>query len=358
MNFKNPKITVLMPVYNGEKYLREAVESILNQTFTDFEFLIINDGSNDKSVEIIESYKDKRILLAHNEANLGLIATLNKGLDLAQGEYIARMDCDDISLPKRLEKQLKFMDNHQEVGVCGAWIEMFDEKGSLDINKYSTDHDLIKCKLFFLCTIAHPSVMLRKSFFQKHKLYYSDNYKHAEDFELWQRCGFYFQLRNIPEVLVKYRINSFGICKKHIEQQRNTLKLIDNKNLNLMGIETNEEILEFHQIICPLRPPPIPTDKEFVIKADKWLQKIQNANIQTKLYPGKVFSKVLGERWFAVCNKNAEKFGFWIWKIFWQSPLSKSAKLSVKAKIKFALKCLKSKFFTNPSFFKKNPKVF
>src|SRR5215472_9201923 len=99
-----------MPVYNGEKHLREAIDSILSQTFRDFEFLIINDGSTDGSVEIIASYRDPRILLVHNEKNLGLIATLNRGMDLARGEYITRMDCDDISLPRRLEKQVAFME--------------------------------------------------------------------------------------------------------------------------------------------------------------------------------------------------------------------------------------------------------
>ena len=118
-----------MPVYNGERYLREAIDSILNQTFKDFEFLIINDGSTDLSVEIIESYADKRISLAHNGQNLGLITTLNRGFDLACGEYIARMDCDDISLPDRLEKQVVFMDNHPEIGICGSWVSAIsDEK--------------------------------------------------------------------------------------------------------------------------------------------------------------------------------------------------------------------------------------
>ena len=100
----NPKVSVIMPVYNGEKYLRAAIDSILGQTFTDFELLVINDGSEDKTVSIVESYQDKRIRLIHNEGNLRIVATLNIGLDLARGEYVARMDCDDISMPTRFEK--------------------------------------------------------------------------------------------------------------------------------------------------------------------------------------------------------------------------------------------------------------
>ena len=121
----NPKVTVLMPVYNGEKYLKEAITSILLQTFDDFEFLIINDGSSDASVDIIQSFRDPRIRLVHNDTNIGLIATLNKGLKLAHGKYVARMDQDDISLPRRLEKQTYFMDNNPDVGVCGTWIKLF-----------------------------------------------------------------------------------------------------------------------------------------------------------------------------------------------------------------------------------------
>ena len=118
-----PKITVLMPVYNGEKYLRESVDSILNQTFTDFELLIINDGSTDSSMEILNSYSDSRIRIVTNEVNLRLIKTLNKGIDLATGEYIARMDCDDIADPKRLEIQLQYMEKHPDVAVCGTGVK-------------------------------------------------------------------------------------------------------------------------------------------------------------------------------------------------------------------------------------------
>jgi len=114
-----PKVTVLMPVYNAEKYLKEAIGSILGQSFSDFEFLIINDGSTDSSVKIIKSYDDPRIRFIANEKNLGVIPTLNKGFALAQGEFIARMDADDISLPKRLELQADFMDKHPEAGAIG-----------------------------------------------------------------------------------------------------------------------------------------------------------------------------------------------------------------------------------------------
>ncbi|HAS7841575.1 TPA: glycosyltransferase family 2 protein, partial [Vibrio cholerae] len=124
----SPKISVVMSVYNGEKYLGEAIDSILKQTFSDFEFIIINDGSTDKTLEIIKSYmkKDDRIVLVSRE-NKGLIVSLNEGLDLAKGQYIARMDADDISIKSRFEKQIEFLDSNPDIGVCGTWVEVFGE---------------------------------------------------------------------------------------------------------------------------------------------------------------------------------------------------------------------------------------
>ena len=126
-----PEITVLMPVYNGEKYLRPAIESILNQTFSDFEFLIINDGSTDNSESIILSYKDERIRYVKNENNLKLIKTLNKGIDLARGKYIARMDADDISLPTRLEREIEYMESHPECGLVSVFPYVMSESGKI-----------------------------------------------------------------------------------------------------------------------------------------------------------------------------------------------------------------------------------
>ena len=120
-------VTVLMPVYNGEMYLREAIDSILHQTFTDFEFLIINDGSTDNSETIILSYDDSRIRYEKNDSNLKLIATLNKGIELAKGKYIVRMDADDISIPDRIEKQVAFLEKNPDVGICGSWFTAFGQ---------------------------------------------------------------------------------------------------------------------------------------------------------------------------------------------------------------------------------------
>lgn len=231
-----PMVTVLMSVYNGEKFLREAIDSILNQTFTDFEFLIINDGSTDKSVEIIESYEDSRIRLINNEKNLKLIASLNKGISLARGKYIARMDCDDISMPNRLEKEVNFLENSLDYGLVGTYYTVIDGEGRDQYNvSYPSSNELIKLFLSLNCPLAHGSIMGRTELF-KQNLYGSEESYAVEDYELWTRMSKVTKIHNIPEYLFKYRVygESFSDSKTQLMYNQ-TLEIskklyINNKN--------------------------------------------------------------------------------------------------------------------------------
>lgn len=202
-----PKVSVLMPVYNTkEEYLREAIESILNQTFTDFEFIIINDGSTNNSEEVILSYNDKRIKY-YRQKNQGIANSLNNGLDVACGEYIARMDSDDISLPTRLEKEVNILDYNSNINIVGAFYEIFPKKNIIitpEVPKYT---DLIKS-----CCIGHPTVMFRQKDFEKYNLRYNPEYK-CEDYELWSRAIRYLSFYNIQEVLLKYRWHEDNLSK-------------------------------------------------------------------------------------------------------------------------------------------------
>ena len=162
-----PRISIVMSVYNGEKYLREAVNSILNQTFKDFEFIIINDGSTDGTREILESYNDPRIILIH-KGNMGLTQSLNKGIALAKGKYIARQDADDISLPERLEKQIEFLERNEKVALLGTAIEIIDEIGNyLQTIKPPTDDSSIRKGIKQNNYFCHGSVIFkRQGFFE------------------------------------------------------------------------------------------------------------------------------------------------------------------------------------------------
>jgi len=208
-----------MSVYNGEKYLRQAIDSILTQTFLDFEFLIINDGSTDKSLEIIESYNDARIRLIDNGKNIGLIASLNKGIAAARGKYIARMDADDISLPSRLEEQYNFLEANTDIALCGSWAEIIDERGDV-CGQYTyppLDNRAIKKLLFWHNPFIHPTVMIRRDVFCEISPYRA-SFKYIEDYELWSRVLSKFAGANIDKFLIKYRRHSGSITR-----QRNLL---------------------------------------------------------------------------------------------------------------------------------------
>lgn len=331
----NPKVTVLMPVYNGEKYVAEAIESILKQTFTDFEFLIINDGSTDSSEEIIKSYNDARIRLVNNEINLKLIATLNKGLELAQGEYIARMDCDDISLPERLAKQVEFMDKHPEVGVCGAWVETIGLKSG-DIWRYPSESQEIAARLFFRNAFAHPTVMLRSSLFRQHSLYYNPEYLHVEDFALWQQCRPLFSLANIPHVLLKYRIVPTSITRVYwADMQRSLGKILAN-NLRELKVEDTDHNIALCQKISSLE---VNADQNSLSEVEKFLFLVMKQNASFNIYSEPYFAQTVAYFWFLTCN-TAAPLGMEAWKVFWKSSLSKAGELSWLERCKFFVKCL------------------
>ena len=221
-----PSITVLMPVYNAEKHLSEAIESILNQTYKDFEFLIINDGSSDQSESIINRYNDKRIRYIKNNTNLKIAETLNKGISLAKGKYIARMDADDISLPERLMHQVDFLDSNPDVGVCGTW---FRTTGiSNRTVRTPVDDPNIKSFLFFNSPFCHPSVMIRKEILLLNNITYED-ILYAEDYLLWIKLSRCTKMANIPEVLFIYREHDRNISlinKERQEHNANNIRCI------------------------------------------------------------------------------------------------------------------------------------
>jgi len=219
-NIIMPKISVVMSVYNGEKYLTQAIESILGQTYTDFEFIIINDGSTDKGLDIINEYRqrDERIVVISRE-NKGLVYSLNEGVNKARGEYIARMDPDDISIPVRFEKQLKYIQD-EGLDVCGTWAEGIDSCGIKIRNvDYPPNSDKIKSFTLFHNPIIHSSVIFRKDIFEKVGGY-KKFFRYIEDYELWTRVVFKYKAGNIPERLLQYRFHQDQITQKNNFEMR------------------------------------------------------------------------------------------------------------------------------------------
>jgi len=209
-----PKVTVLMPVYNAEPYLREAIDSILSQTFTDFEFLIIDDGSSDSSRSIVDSYDDARIIIVSNAGNEGLVSCLNKGIEIAAGTYIAIMNADDVSLPDRLERQVSCLDENKNVSMVAAKAVLIDEAGSetgyWQPDQLATQNEQIRDMLPRTNCIVHPSVMIRRSVARTYRY---DGRQHAtEDYDLWLRLAADdHSIEKIDGILVKYRVHKESI---------------------------------------------------------------------------------------------------------------------------------------------------
>lgn len=218
-----PKISVIMPIYNTPANpLKESIDSILNQTFQDFELLLIDDGSQEYVHDIIKSYTDKRIVYIKNEKNSGLIYTLNRGLDIAQGDYIARMDSDDISLPERFAKQVAYLDEHPECGVLGTWVEVFPQTAIWKPYAHFTYFDLLKWNPF----IIHPTVMIRSNVIRQHNIRYDGRFEVAEDYDFWRQLLHVCEIHNLQEVLFKYRMDGNNISIKRREQQKQSFQQI------------------------------------------------------------------------------------------------------------------------------------
>lgn len=221
-----PLITVLMPCYNAAPYLAEALESIINQTYQNLEILCINDGSTDDTGKILEEYatKDTRIQIIHNDTNLKLIKSLNKGIDLAKGDFIARMDADDISAPERIEKELDFMMQNTEVDVVGCTCYVINETGSILSKKRLRQHNSnsIFFASFFYVPIGHPELLIRTKVLKENHFLEEEHAVHTEDYELWTRLlRLDHKLKNIDLPLHYFRINPNSVSRKFTTIQDN-----------------------------------------------------------------------------------------------------------------------------------------
>ena len=228
-----PKVSVLMAVRNAERYLHEAVHSILEQTLSDFEFLVIDDCSTDRTSLMLNecARKDPRILLSRNREHIGLTKSLNRGLAVASGEYIARQDADDISLPQRLLREATFLDEHPNVGVVGSSNEYIDESGcSLGVSLRPTDPQFLRWHLFFSNPFIHASVMFRRKIVANLGGY-DEKFKRSQDYDLWSRCSYITELRQLPEVLIRFRKHDNAVSSIFLEEQLDTSIGIMKRNI-------------------------------------------------------------------------------------------------------------------------------
>ena len=251
-----------------ERYLRQSIESILNQTFKDFEFIIVDDGSLGKDIEIIESYNDPRIHVIKNAVNKGLPYSLNEAIKQSIGKYIARMDSDDIALPHRLEKQYRYMENHKDVQVLGAVARTF---GKIKKTIISPQYDDINEQLFFRSSIVHPSVMIRRDFLMENGLLYNESFMCSQDFELWSRIVCNGKISIIPEVLMMYRTHESQISSSKAELQKEYGYIIYQNLFKRLGVIISREEYEAHYSLVNDKVAPSYSDLLH------WCKKLSNA---------------------------------------------------------------------------------
>jgi glycosyltransferase involved in cell wall biosynthesis len=288
-----------MPVYNGEKYITESLDSILNQTFTRFEFLIIDDGSTDETFELLKQYakSDSRIRIYRNNTNQGVAVSLNAGLNLARSSLIARMDVDDVAHPYRLANQLEFLQEHPEVAVCGSAVEIYEHPDRLWIPP--TSHEAICAKMLFESCLYHPATIYRKDTILAQGGY-NPLLSGAQDYDLWQRLSGSPSVRfaNIDEPLLRYRTHFDADRSEYKVRQSALADRVRRNQIVRLGIDPDALFFSCHSALAfPRMAPTIPP-----LKACRtWLDLITEANCRTRVYSKTHLQKELEARWLVLC---------------------------------------------------------
>lgn len=292
-------ISVLMSTYNTpNKWLSKAIDSILDQTFTDFEFIIIDDCSTNDIDLLKNKYTDNRIVWVKNKENLGLTKSLNKILRMAKGKYIARMDSDDISLPNRFSVQVDYMDKHPEIIVCGSYRRAFGIENKDEIWNIPNSREEQQAQLFFFnCGLTHPTAMFRRSMLDKYNITYNENYIKAQDYGMWVQCTRYAPMAIIPKVLLMYRKSDQQISVAGRKNQLENDKKVKLDQLVLLGIDASEEQKKIHIAFCSLE-----TDVSFS-KIETWINYLRKMNNQIGYFDKRVFDILLSRHWYDWCKK-------------------------------------------------------
>ncbi len=298
-----PQISIIMPLYNSAEFLKESIESILYQTYTDWEFIIINEfGSEDGSREIVEEYMrmDKRFILIQNEQKLGISESMNRGLEIASGTYIARMDADDISLPQRFEKQVEYLENHLDIVMCGVKVEIF---GSNPFEwELETDTEKLATNILFYSPSVHPTVMVRRDFLEQYQIRYNKEYKASEDYDFFAQICRYGKIANLEEVLFRYRIMNNNATFKNSTIGMEIYSNVMERQFQELGLHFSKaeiELLSPHYSIKNLKGDAV---LEALQEIELLLQKIFLANEKIKRYSRRFLWKTLQKRFKETCG--------------------------------------------------------
>ena len=289
-----PAISVVLSAYNTELFIAEAISSILDQTFTDFEFIIIDDGSTDRTLAVINRFEDSRIKVIVNENNLGLAASLNKGMKEARGKYIARMDADDISDLKRFEIQYDFLEKHPTIDVCVTPMKLFGSEISVSGSGHATDAE-IKSELVWGTPTNHATMLIRTEKVARHSLYYDESFGVGQDWKYWFDIRDFVNIARIEAVLYSYRRGEHNVTVQFRDKSKDRSLRMHTILLQDMGISFSSDELLMHQFINGLFS--IEPSKKAVKAAHTWYLKLLRNNLICCKYDAIEFERNAKRKW-------------------------------------------------------------
>lgn len=329
-----PTVTVIMPVYNSAAYLKEAVDSILNQRFTDFELLAIDDGSSDGSLEILNQIDDPRLKVLSDGQNLQQPKRYNQGIELARGKYIAIMHADDIALPHRLEKQVRFLEEHAEYDLVGSRVYFFNEQGLYQRPSSNKKRGIyLQIYTLFNCPFFHPSILIRKHILANHL--YKEDFTTAEDYELWSRILRNSKGANLSEILLHYRIHSSNNSRRKNQQQLLNIQKIWQQQFDWLGISVEQTDLNTQLFCSHSYHQALKLDE--LVAAGNWLLQLKQKLQKNPDWEESLIRQVIYQTWLTTCKK-ASGNGWKAVQVFWQNPISKMG-FDVVELFVFLVKC-------------------
>jgi glycosyltransferase involved in cell wall biosynthesis len=334
-----PLVSVLIPCYNVEIYVEESVNSILNQTYTNMEIITINDCSTDNTGNILEqlAQKDKRIKVVHNPQNLKLIETLNKGIELANGEYIARMDADDISLPTRIEKEVNFLKANKDHDIVSTLFYAFrtENPSKRDLHHSPLHDSELHAYILFKSGICHPAVMIRRRVFTELGLRFESEYLHVEDYALWSKAIYKTKIANINEPLLLYRVHKYQVSSLNEDLQRDNKKKVFKIHCQHLGLPTNDDFLDIYASVAEA----VPTHAsiKYLDKCEEFMLSLITINKRKPFCDGEYLEKMLSVHWLRLCANS--RVGLKVINRLKKSPLYKPENYSSTDFAIFYTKC-------------------
>jgi glycosyltransferase involved in cell wall biosynthesis len=330
-----PLISVCIPVYNREKFIKAALKSVLNQTYQNFEIIVVDDGSSDNSVTIIKSIKDARIKLFKNAVNKGVVFTRNVGLEKASGDFIAVLDSDDSWEVNKLQKQIDFFKEKPEYGICGTWAKREYSDGSSDIWQYPTSDPEIRARLVWGSSMIHSSIMFRKRILDVNNFYYDNTIKQAEDYDLIRQFVIYTKAHNIEETLITYAVHENQFTSEAKEEQVAEALKVAIRYLNDLGIKLSEnEASAFENVFAYDFKMSIDELKYFELVLGKIFSTIQK-DVDSKEY----FENNLSNWWFLTCNHSSVN-GLKVFNLYFNNKQFLLTPTISSKHLKFFIKCL------------------